>query len=150
MAKERRTEYPVSAGGVVCRKGGEDVEVVICGRSNPPSWSLPKGTPNPGEVIEETAIREVTEETGLEVDLKDYIGSIDYWFVRPVDRVRCHKTVHFYLMYPKGGSISHHDPEFDVIQWVTAAYALKTLTHINEAHIVEKALSLVAEKTKRG
>ena len=149
MVKARRIEYPVSAGGVVCKKDGEKVEVVICGRTEPPSWSLPKGTPNPGEDIEETAIREVTEETGLEVDLKDYIGSIDYWFVRSKDRVRCHKTVHFYLMSPKGGSISHHDPEFDVIQWVTADDALKTLTHINEAHIVEEALSLVAEKTKR-
>ena len=111
MASKNRIEYPVSAGGVVYRIDRDEVHVVICGKrsTNGWIWGLPKGTPEPGETLEETAIREVTEETGLKVDLETPIDSIQYWFVRPDNGVKCHKTVHFYLMSAVGGSFSDHD-----------------------------------------
>jgi len=149
MAQSKKVEHPVSAGGVVYKLDKGKVEVVICGRASPATWNLPKGTPDAGESIEETALREVNEETGLEVDLEEYIGSINYWFVLAADRVRCHKTVHFYLMISKGGLTSNHDPEFDRIEWVSAKKAIELLTHENEARIVEQALSLVAEKSRK-
>ena len=95
-----RTEQLVSAGGVVYRRVDGIVEAVLCGRhvtpqtaDNPggqPSdtatgairWSLAKGTPDPGETLEETALREVREETGLEVEINAPIDSIEYWFRR--------------------------------------------------------------------
>ena len=145
---QRRVEHLVSAGGVVYRIAGDQVEVVICGIGNPPIWGLPKGTPNPGESLEQTAIREVTEETGLRVEAGSYIDSITYWFVRGTDHVRCQKRVHFYLMSPKGGSLSLHDLEFDEVEWVSASEALKTLSYANEVRIVEKGLSQVAERAR--
>src|SRR5437588_12914594 len=93
----------VSAGGVVYRRNGEDgpIEVVLVGRLRPKRWALPKGTPEVGETLEGTAVREVGEETGLLVRIEQPLDEIHYWFVS--GGVRHSKTVHFYLMQLVGG-----------------------------------------------
>ena len=144
MGRRRRVEKLVSAGGVVCREGASGLEVLLCGRNSPPIWALPKGTPDPGETREQVALREVSEETGLEVRTEGFIGSIDYWFVRPPDGVRCHKTVYFYLMSATGGDISRHDQEFDDVRWFPDGEALKVMTYGNEVKVVEKGLSMAS------
>ena len=143
-------ENLVSAGGVVHRGGIDGVEVVICGRSSPQIWQLPKGTPDAGETIEETALREAEEETGLRLEIDEFIDSIDYWFVRSTDGVRCHKTVHFYLMSAIGGDVNQHDREFDTVQWLPAGDALETLSYDNEVRIVQKGAALVSRQTSTG
>ncbi len=150
MAQRQRVQQMVSAGGVVYRKGENGVEVIICGRTSPPTWGLPKGTPEAGESREETAVREVNEETGLDVVNDEFIDAIDYWFVRSQDGARCHKTVYFYLMSPTGGDISHHDDEFDVVRWMPVEEALDTLTYDNEVRVVQKGLALVAQDASPG
>ena len=135
---------------MVYRVNESEVEVVICGRNTPPLWGLPKGTPDPGETRQQTALREVNEETGLEVEIYDYVGCVDYWFVRSFDGVRCHKTVHYYLMSATGGDVSLHDYEFDCVYWMPVERALRTLTYDNEVRIVEDALSLVSKKARTG
>ncbi len=146
MPLRKRVEHLVSAGGVVYRREDHGIQVLLCGRHSPPLWALPKGTPDPGESLEQTALREVREETGMEVVIQADLGSIEYWFVRTQENLKCHKTVHFHLMSPIGGSLSLHDPEFDIVQWFPEAEALKTMTYPTEAGIVEKALSLVKEE----
>ena len=141
-----RIEEPVSAGGVVYRDVEGQVETVLCGRDDPVRWSLAKGTPDPGETMEQTALREVREETGLEVQIEDRIRSIDYWFADRDSDVRYHKTVHFYLMTPIGGSMDLHDPEFDVVQWFSSEDALETLAYANEADVLRKALELISQR----
>ena len=143
MARQTPTEYPVSAGGVVYRNQDGTIEFALCGRRTPQTWSLPKGTPEPGESMEETALREVREETGLNVELGESLGSIGYWFVRAADGVRCKKTVHFYLMTPTGGALDEHDPEFDEVRWFSAQEALRIMTYPNEQRIAEQALAQV-------
>ena len=76
MHSSSRIEHPVSAGGVVYRVEGRSREVLLCGRTTPALWALPKGTPDSGESLEQTALREVREETGLEVTLDSTLGSI--------------------------------------------------------------------------
>ena len=144
MVSRDRVEYPVSAGGVVHRVDGGRLQVVVCGRRTPDGWmwGLPKGTPDLGESMEETALREVTEETGLKVTLETPIDSIRYWFVRTSDGVRCHKTVHFYLMSPVGGALEDHDMEFDRVLWLDEQEAASTLTHQNEINILKKAVDM--------
>ena len=138
----------VSAGGVVYRMGETGVEVVICGRTRPLMWGLPKGTPEKDETREETALREVNEETGLEIAIEQYIGDIEYWFSLPNDGVRCCKKVLYYLMNTTGGDVSLHDHEFDSVRWLPAEEALTVLTYQNEVGIVEDALSLVSKKSR--
>ena len=143
MSQRTQIEYAVSAGGVVYRVRDEKVELVLCERNEPRTWSLPKGTPNAGETLEQTALREVEEETGLEVEMGNPLGSITYWFARNSGKIRYKKTVHFYLMQPVGGSLDLHDPEFDQVNWYAADEVLGLMTYLNEAQIVEKALDRV-------
>ncbi len=144
MEGKRRVIELVSAGGVVIREAAGGNEVVLCGRNRPAIWGLPKGTPDPGETREQTALREVREETGLDVEIVRPLESIQYWFVRPSDRARCHKTVHYYLMSPTGGDTSRHDHEFDFVEWFTVGEALKAMTYPNEARIVEKSTAVAS------
>lgn len=141
----------VSAGGLVCRRYGDVVEALLCARArpghrggdNPLTWRLPKGTPEPGETVTETARREVQEETGVHVNVLAPITSIRYFFVGHDDGVRYDKTVHFYLMEPRGGSTADHDAEFDVVEWLSYEQALELLEYDNERNVLEAARSLV-------
>jgi len=137
-------EEHFSAGGVVYRVVDGDVQFVLCGRDRPAVWSLPKGTPDNGETSEETALREVREETGLQVALEGDLGQIEYWFHKPGARV--HKRVQFYLMAPTGGRTEDHDPEFDRVAWFSGEDAMKTLTYPNEAAVLKRALLQVRER----
>jgi 8-oxo-dGTP pyrophosphatase MutT (NUDIX family) len=116
-------------------------EIVIVHRRSPVLWALPKGTPDSGETIEETALRETREETGLEVALEAPISSIRYFFVR--GSTRFHKTVHFFLMRPIGGDLELHDHEFDEVRWAPIEEAQALLTHATERSVVERALKLI-------
>jgi 8-oxo-dGTP pyrophosphatase MutT (NUDIX family) len=91
-------------------------------------------------------VREVSEETGLQVKTQCFIDSVQYWFVRIGDGARCHKTVLYYLMDPVGGDTSLHDHEFDEVRWFSVEDALKTISYGNEAKVVEKGLSLAVRR----
>ena len=123
------------------------VEVVLVRRHLPPLWALPKGTPAAGETLEETAVRETREETGLAVEVEEPIQSIVYFFVR--GRTRFHKTVHFFLMRPTGGNLDEHDHEFDEARWVQMEEALQLMTHATERSVVERAAGLLASRAER-
>ena len=123
---------------------------MLCGRSIPVRWSLAKGTPDPGESREQTALREVREETGLEVELDASLGSIDYWFADRDNDVRYHKTVHFYLMSPVGGHIDQHDPEFDIVQWFAVDEALNSMAYGNEATVLRRAMDVMKSRQGQG
>lgn len=139
-----RTERAVSAGGIVVRADNGALEVVICGRDGDGVWGLPKGTPEAGETLENTALREVSEETGLEVRLGNKVGVVEYWFV--ADNIRFHKHVHYYLMEATGGDTSLHDQEYDRVEWRHVDDAMRTLTFRNEKNIVSKAREMIEEK----
>lgn len=143
MAGRLRTQKVTSAGGVVFRQEEDGLEVLVCGRKSDGLWALPKGTPEPGETLEQTALREVREETGVEAEIDAQIGDIKYWFSRPHEGVRYDKTVRHFLMHPVGGDISLHDHEFDEVRWMAVQQALKLLTYQNEIRMLRQALEMV-------
>src|SRR4029453_6868174 len=118
-SRTQPVERAVSAGGIVYRSADGGIEFVVCGRDTDGVWGLPKGTPNPGESLEEPAVREGSGEAGLEVMVVDKIGVIEYWFSR--EGVRYHKWVHYYLMKAIGGDTSKHDVENEKGEGVCAA-----------------------------
>ena len=142
-----KTKRLVSAGGVVYRTIGESLQIALCGHENPVSWRLPKGTPEPGESREETALRETREETGLQVIIEEQLGEIEYSF--DFAGTRNYKTVHFYLMATTGGSTHEHDPEFDVVEWFDHDKATNALTYKNEEVMVRKALQILKSRCLR-
>lgn len=140
MARLRRA-VATSAGGVVVRAEADRPSLVVGMRRrgrDGVTWTLPKGTPDPGETIEETALREVGEETGLEVRIVEPVGSIEYDFVQ--DRRRIHKTVHYFLMEPVGGDLARHDLEFEEVRWIGFDEAPALLTFQTERDLVALAL----------
>ncbi|HEY7735379.1 MAG TPA: NUDIX domain-containing protein [Candidatus Limnocylindrales bacterium] len=105
------------------------------------TWTLPKGTPLPGETREETALREVGEETGLAVRIAGPLAHIRYTFVQSGTRI--HKTVHYFLMEPVGGDLADHDHEFADVRWVDFRDAPALLTFETERDLVARAAAAI-------
>jgi 8-oxo-dGTP pyrophosphatase MutT (NUDIX family) len=143
-----RSEAATSAGGIVIRYESGRPSLVVGfrrreGDRRGGTWTLPKGTPDPGEAIEQTALREVEEETGLRVRILGPLPSISYAFVQ--DGVRIHKTVHYWLMEPVGGDLAHHDHEFERVRWISLDEAPTLLTFETERGLVAAASTALQE-----
>lgn len=139
-----RNVTATSAGGIVVRHEGGHPQLVIGMRRRErdgATWTLPKGTPIAGETREATAIREVGEETGLEVEITGDLPSIEYTFVQRGTRI--HKTVHYFLMAPVGGSLDRHDHEFERVRWIDFADAPGLLTFDTERALVDEAATRI-------
>lgn len=146
-----RSATATSAGGVVIRQERGPAEVVLGARRRErggTTWTLPKGTPDPDETTEATAIREVGEETGLEVRIVAPLGSIEYSFVRSGTRI--HKTVHYFLMETTGGDLDRHDHEFDEVRWVDVADAPGTLSFATERDLLVRAIGARERRLRAG
>ena len=130
-----------SAGGVVIRSNDNIPEVLICERFSENLVALPKGKPNEGESESETALREVMEETGINVSIIKKIKDIFYSFQILESIVK--KKVSFFLMEQQGGNILDHDDEFDKVYWEQIDSALEKLTFLGEKDVLEEAIKLV-------
>ncbi len=141
-----RTATATSAGGIVVRYDGGRPQLVIGSRRRERdgwTWTLPKGTPKRGESTEETALREVGEETGLEVRITGPLQDIEYWFVQSGARI--HKTVHYFMMEPVGGDLDRHDHEFSQVRWIDFGEAAAILTFETERALVAHAAELLGQ-----
>ncbi len=146
-----RTATATSAGGIVVRQEDHVPHLVVGMRRRERdgmTWTLPKGTPHARESREATAIREVTEETGLEVRIVQPLDSIAYTFVQHGTRI--HKTVHYFLMEPVGGDLSGHDHEFEQVRWVSFDEAPDLLTFETERALVARAAEVLGRRSEGG
>jgi 8-oxo-dGTP diphosphatase len=133
------TEREVSYGGVVVR--GDEV-IVIVPRGRRRILGLPKGGANAGERPEETAAREVREETGITVTVRERLGQVDYTYRRGGRPIA--KTVHFYLCEFEEGDTADHDHEVDDARWMPLADARYRLSYPGERAMIDRALSIIA------
>ena len=149
MRKKRKipTVFEESAGGVVYRLGDEGrIEVVLIGVKGGTVWALPKGHIELGETPEQAAVREVKEETGIDAEIVDKLGEIEYWFWWKDEdgvRRRHHKVVHFFLMRYRSGDISKHDHEVDAVSWFPIDEAIARVEYENERKLLMKAREIV-------
>ena len=146
-ADRLRTVHETSAGGLVIdgidgpKEGQVAALIGRIDRRGRMLWSLPKGHIERGETAEQTAIREVAEETGIEGSVLAALGSIDYWFVTEGRRV--HKTVHHYLMRFLGGELSDEDVEVTEVAWVPLKELPSRLAYADERRLAEVAGELI-------
>ncbi|MCL5024443.1 MAG: NUDIX hydrolase [Nitrospirae bacterium] len=137
----------VSSGGVIFRKvEGDDLEIALVAVKDGKVWSLPKGIVEKGEEAQQTAVREVREETGLSGKIMDKIGDISYWYYIKDDNAKCRKTVHFYLLEYVSGSTSDHNWEVDAAEWFPIEAALGRLSYKGDKEIVGKAKEMLLDK----
>jgi 8-oxo-dGTP pyrophosphatase MutT (NUDIX family) len=153
----------ISAGGlVVHRTGGEGWNVAVIEpqggerQSEPASGrpsrkttqkvvlALPKGLVDPGEKPEQTALREVREETGVVATMVTKLGDIKYVYVRSWgDGQRVFKIVSFFLLQYQSGEIDDVVPEMRVevrrASWIPLQEAPRRLAYRGERDMVKRA-----------
>lgn len=136
----------VSAGGVVYRRAASGPEVAIVRVGPKGRWQLPKGIVDEGEKPEETAVREVREEAGVDARVAAELETIEYWYVgdeREGRRVRFHKFVHLFLLEYESGDVADHDHEVEEARWVPLAEAVGMLAFESERKAMRQAVALV-------
>jgi len=140
-----QTKPQVSSGGVVYRQTQDTIEIIIIAVGEKRRWQLPKGLVNKGENPDQTALREVREETGIDSILLDLIDKIEYWYYGQSGskRIRFHKVVHFYLLEFQSGNTEDHDQEVEEARWVEIDEAQELLAFKSEKEIVRKAKEMV-------
>jgi 8-oxo-dGTP pyrophosphatase MutT (NUDIX family) len=134
-----------SAGGVLVRRlRGDWVMAAIRPEGKEPGvWALPKGIIGQGEKPDETAIREVAEETGVESRLVWKLGDIRYVYTWAGERV--FKVVSFYLLRYSRGRLGDLPPatahEVAEVRWLPLEEAPRLLAYKGEREMAEKALA---------
>jgi len=154
-AAQRASHLPVSnetsSGGIAVRIEDGVAMAACIGRRNRAGrleWCLPKGHIEAGETPEIAAVREVAEETGIESEIIQPLGTIDYWFTG--DDRRVHKVVHHYLLEAKGGHITvENDPdqEAEVAKWIPVLSLARELAFPNERKMAQAAAALLDLET---
>lgn len=110
-------------------------------------WVMPKGTVEPGETFEETALREVFEESGVKASIVSYVDESHYSFQIPEDTVE--KTVHWYLMEARNYFSKPQKEEFfEDSGYYKYHEAYHLLKFQNEKQILEEAFELYNQKEK--
>lgn len=146
-ARRRRgppVQREVSAGGVVYRRDGDDIEVVLASRRTRRgdiAWGLAKGGIEKAESLENAAVREVLEETGYTAEIEASLGDTRYFYVW--EDARISKTVHFFLMRCTGGDPDDRDDEMEEIRWFPLERALKRAAYRGEREVLARAAEML-------
>ena len=148
----------ISAGGVVVKRSSESWEMAVIEPQTEASSArparktsrkvvlgLPKGLVDPGEKPEQTALREVHEETGLIATLITKLADIKYVYVRSWgDQQRVFKIVSFFLLRYQSGEIDDVSREMRVeirrAFWIPGEEAARRLAYRGERDVVRRAL----------
>ena len=128
-------KFQFSAGGIVVRGN----EVLLCQHSQHHGWVFPKGLigdKKEKESKEETAIREVKEETGIDAKIIKALTPVTYWFVF---EGKIKKTVYYFLMEYVGGDITKHDKEMENVEWLPKDKVEERLTYNSDKEVWREA-----------
>jgi 8-oxo-dGTP pyrophosphatase MutT (NUDIX family) len=140
---DREPLHEQSYGGLVLRGdyAAGTAEVVAIVPRGKQLLALPKGGGEHGEQPEDTAVREVREEAGVDATIRESLGEVTYWYRRSGRRVR--KSVRFFLCDYVGGSTDDHDHEVTDARWIPIEEARSALGYPGERQMVEEALRLL-------
>lgn len=139
-----------SAGGIVLKKEQNKVFVLMAQHSQHHGWGFPKGHIGDtvaGESKEETAIREVKEETGIDAKIIEESKEETYTYMWEGEKRR--KTVYYYIMESLGGSFDNRDHEMESVEWVMLDKVEDRLTYANAKRMFREVLPQVEKVASR-
>ena len=147
-------KFQFSAGGIVFRQaqdfGSEPqfskkrIEILVCQHSQHHGWVFPKGLIGDevkGEKKEDTALREVEEETGAKAKIVKLLQPVGYWYFFEGEKIK--KTVYYFLMEYLSGNITKHDIEMENVEWLSEEEVEKRLTYPTDKKVWQEARQLL-------
>lgn len=127
--------YEKSCGGLIFHKARHGTKVLLVKNNNGRYWSFPKGHIEKGETEKQTAIREIKEETGLDVQIIDGFREVsDYC---PFGKIR--KRVVFFLAQTFSDNVKIQESEIDSFIWVDLQQAKRKCSYDNDLRVIDKA-----------
>lgn len=133
-----------SAGGIVFKKAKSEVFILVSKHSGHHGWVFPKGRIGDhieNEGREDTAIREVKEETGALGKILKEVKPITYWYEDKGQRIK--KTVYYFLMEYLEGDITKHDWEMEDVEWILQKDVENRLTYESDKKAWKEAQKLL-------
>lgn len=135
--------FEFSAGGVVFKKEGKEVLILVARHSGHHGWVFPKGHINPSassgrsETKEEAALREVQEETGVTAFLRKALTPVRYWFVHDKEKIK--KTVYYFVMEYRSQDTTIRDQEMEEVLWISMHEVAERLTYPSDKKVWQEA-----------
>ncbi len=118
-----------SAGGVVFKKEKGDIAILLTKHSQNKSWGFPKGLIGDKDIKEskeQTAVREVKEEAGVNAVILKQLDETNYWYQWQGEKIK--KTVYYFLMECIDFDFSRRDNEMEEVIWCPVEEVESTLT----------------------
>lgn len=126
------------------KKENNSLYILVSQHSLHHGWVFPKGFIGDkidGESKEDTAIREVKEETGIDGEILYELTSVSYWYM--MDGIKRKKTVYYYIMKFLGGNFEDRDHEMEAVEWVRADEVLGRLTYESDKTVFKQAFPII-------
>ncbi len=131
-----------SCGALVYRSHGGKLELLLIRHRFGGHWSFPKGHVESGENEEQTALREVREETGLEIELAEgFRQSVEY-FPKPYIK----KQVVYFLGRAVSGDVRRQEEEISELRWVDIDEAHRMVPFANDKNLIQQARERLSGK----
>ncbi len=137
-------KFEFSAGGVVYKKSGGKTLILVSQHSQHHGWVFAKGLIGDhikGESKEETAVREVKEETGILGKIIRPLTPVEYWYEFGGEKIK--KRVYYFIMEYVNGDTNDHDFEMENVEWLEKAKVLDRLTFPSDKKVWQEALKLI-------
>lgn len=142
-------QFQFSAGGVVFKKSEiinrkSEILILVSQHSAHHGWVFPKGLIGDkvkGEKKEDTALREVAEETGAKGKIIKALKPVEYWYVFEGEKIK--KTVYYFLMEYVSGDINKHDMEMENVEWLPEEAVENRLTYPSDKQVWQEARQLL-------
>ncbi len=128
-----------SCGAVVYREAEGMPQVLVIRHKNGGHWAFPKGHVEAGETEEETARREIWEETGLKVKLNKGFRKVVTYSPKP----RVMKDVIYFAACPSGGRLARQEAEVEDVRWATLSQAIKLITYENDREVLRAFMAFL-------
>src|ERR1035437_5048873 len=136
-------KFEFSAGGIVVKKENGRTLILVSQHSQHHGWVFPKGLIGDhvkSEQKEDTAVREVEEETGAKGKIIKSLTPVEYWYVFENEKIK--KTVYYFLMEYIDGDITKHDFEMENVEWLPEDKVENRLTYLSDKKVWQEAKKL--------